>query len=377
MNKKSTLRSVANDYLTHPKSTSGITLIALVVTIIVLLILAGISIAMLTGDNGVITNAAKSATASAYYGAEEHVKLAQMAVDAEIVSQTIKNGKYDATKPNNTKKLAQVVEKDLNGSKWKVDGTDAGFIKIRYTDSAIDKGIIDGTIPEQEGYVDYLIKLEKQSSTLEGDKTGLTIAENPDNTPDDEGQEKTVAELYDGINNPNDENYDENAMHIGDFINYDAGIWSETKAIPTSNRTFGGYQENQSRNTNAIGIENSIYEGWRIWDISEGVITIVSAGCTELCKCSTWDSGYGGSLPYEDAEYLTGHSWSSWEQVQESRDWSMYMNNYATNADFLEGFEISRWLNKYCEEDEWGPGYITRFVRTRWMVVVYTVTYTK
>ena len=34
----------------------GITLIALVVTIIVLLILAGISISMLTGQNGILTN---------------------------------------------------------------------------------------------------------------------------------------------------------------------------------------------------------------------------------------------------------------------------------------------------------------------------------
>ena len=35
------------------KSTKGITLIALVVTIIILLILAGVSIAMLTGNNGI------------------------------------------------------------------------------------------------------------------------------------------------------------------------------------------------------------------------------------------------------------------------------------------------------------------------------------
>lgn len=35
----------------------GITLIALVITIIVLLILAGVSIAMLTGDNGMLTKA--------------------------------------------------------------------------------------------------------------------------------------------------------------------------------------------------------------------------------------------------------------------------------------------------------------------------------
>ncbi len=38
----------------------GITLIALVITIIVLLILAGVSIAMLTGDNGILTQAQKA-----------------------------------------------------------------------------------------------------------------------------------------------------------------------------------------------------------------------------------------------------------------------------------------------------------------------------
>ena len=38
----------------------GITLIALVITIIVLLILAGVSIAMLTGENGIITQAIKA-----------------------------------------------------------------------------------------------------------------------------------------------------------------------------------------------------------------------------------------------------------------------------------------------------------------------------
>ena len=39
------------------KNSNGITLIALVITIIVLLILAGVSIAMLTGDNGILTQA--------------------------------------------------------------------------------------------------------------------------------------------------------------------------------------------------------------------------------------------------------------------------------------------------------------------------------
>ena len=42
------------------KKQRGITLIALVVTIIVLLIMAGVSVSMLTGQNGILTNAAKA-----------------------------------------------------------------------------------------------------------------------------------------------------------------------------------------------------------------------------------------------------------------------------------------------------------------------------
>ena len=44
----------------NQKQTKGITLIALVITIIVLLILAGVSIAMLTGENGILSQAQKA-----------------------------------------------------------------------------------------------------------------------------------------------------------------------------------------------------------------------------------------------------------------------------------------------------------------------------
>ena len=180
MNKKSTFRSVANNYLTHLEKNRGITLIALVVTIIVLLILAGISIIMLTGDNGVVTNASKSAVTNAYYGAEEQVTLAYSAIMTQIMSETVKNGTYDATTAKNTKILAQIVEKDLNDkNKWIVDGTEAGVIKIRYIDTRIDQGAIDSTsnpqVPRQEGQVDYVIQLQSQNSNLSTDVSKLEI----------------------------------------------------------------------------------------------------------------------------------------------------------------------------------------------------------
>ena len=44
------------------KEEKGITLIALVITIIVLLILAGVAIAMLSGENGILKKAAEAKT---------------------------------------------------------------------------------------------------------------------------------------------------------------------------------------------------------------------------------------------------------------------------------------------------------------------------
>ena len=58
------------------RNNKGITLIALVITIIVLLILAGVSIAMLTGNNGILTQAGNAKTETAQAEAEEAVKLA-------------------------------------------------------------------------------------------------------------------------------------------------------------------------------------------------------------------------------------------------------------------------------------------------------------
>ena len=54
----------------------GITLIALVITVIVLLILAGVSIAMLTGDNGILTQAQNAKEGTEQAGDIEKIRLA-------------------------------------------------------------------------------------------------------------------------------------------------------------------------------------------------------------------------------------------------------------------------------------------------------------
>ena len=74
---------------TTPKNVKGITLIALVITIIVLLILAGISIATLTGDNGILTKAQNA-------GEETKKATAQEQVQVAIVASYDNNGDFKA-----------------------------------------------------------------------------------------------------------------------------------------------------------------------------------------------------------------------------------------------------------------------------------------
>ncbi len=58
------------------RNQKGITLIALVITIIVLLILAGVSIAMLTGENGILTRAGDAKQAQIEGEVQERINLA-------------------------------------------------------------------------------------------------------------------------------------------------------------------------------------------------------------------------------------------------------------------------------------------------------------
>ena len=58
------------------KESKGITLIALVITIIVLLILAGVSIAMLTGENGILNQAQNASEQTDIEKEKEDIALA-------------------------------------------------------------------------------------------------------------------------------------------------------------------------------------------------------------------------------------------------------------------------------------------------------------
>ena len=71
------------------KKNNGITLIALVITIIVLLILAGISIGMLTGENGILTKATQASEKYKIETAREKIQLAVQSYEMDKENTTL------------------------------------------------------------------------------------------------------------------------------------------------------------------------------------------------------------------------------------------------------------------------------------------------
>jgi len=116
---------------------NGITLIALVITIIVLLILAGVTIATLTGDNGILTKAQSAKKVSTDAEIEEKVKLAVIAskinesntVDTDELTTELNNqfgndGWEKAEIDENTWKVT------VNGKSYKIDLTTGAIEKV-------------------------------------------------------------------------------------------------------------------------------------------------------------------------------------------------------------------------------------------------------
>lgn len=78
------------------RNNKGVTLVALVITIIVLLILAGVSLAMLTGDSGILTNADKAKSETAVANAKSSIEMAYMDIKTEVYALETANSSVQA-----------------------------------------------------------------------------------------------------------------------------------------------------------------------------------------------------------------------------------------------------------------------------------------
>ena len=138
------------------KNNKGITLIALVVTIIVLLILAGVSIAMLTGQNGILNKASDAGEETAVANAKEKVTLA---INEAITNYYDDN--YTGTNESETplslygaqkKALEDISPKEESGATITVGTESVSEPKtIKVTIKYKTKLKVSGTLTEAEG----------------------------------------------------------------------------------------------------------------------------------------------------------------------------------------------------------------------------------
>ena len=146
----------------------GITLIALVITIIVLLILAGVSIAMLTGENGILTQAQNAKESTENAGEEEKIKLAAMAAIGESLGGDIEQGHleeeldnyfgsdgYEITPGENNGEDGFIVTIDESGNQYFVDK--------------------DGNVSQMVAGPSVTHTISPEGQVAEGDKITITI----------------------------------------------------------------------------------------------------------------------------------------------------------------------------------------------------------
>lgn len=118
------------------KINKGITLIALVITIIVLLILAGVTISTLTGDNGILTQAGR---------AKEQTEIAEIKEQAKI----------DITEKQSEKMSSKITEEELQEileNYGTLEGNGDLLDKILITENGYEipvKEIYDGTLTRE------------------------------------------------------------------------------------------------------------------------------------------------------------------------------------------------------------------------------------
>lgn len=149
----------------------GITLIALVVTIVVLLILAGASISMLTGENGIINQAKESKEKTEIEEEKDYIKISISAIQTNKLSK----GDY-------SKITSEELQEEINKSTDKATVTGRGILNVTYTSGRTYEIDVNKNIKQLPAiakyvkigdFVNYTPQTTQTSYTFESQYTGL------------------------------------------------------------------------------------------------------------------------------------------------------------------------------------------------------------
>lgn len=145
----------------YKRNNRGITLIALVITIIVLLILAGVSIRMLAGNNSILNNATTAVREKALGDVKEQVLLVVYETYTEYhskeVTHTLSEGEtlYGDTKAALETIKNKSINKDvsINGAEQTVEGGKKYVVTLTYSKDTTN--IVTGTLLESSGVFNW------------------------------------------------------------------------------------------------------------------------------------------------------------------------------------------------------------------------------
>ncbi len=141
-----------------------------------------------------------------------------------------------------------------------------------------------------------------------------------------------------------------NYVEVGDFVNYDAGCWNETKASVPGLK-FGGYVKGENRG-------KSIYEdtlsGWRVlYKCEDGKVALIHAGIPE--KFNVLYSAIDGVLNANSIKILRGSTNKIINEKYDStpRSFEDYIDKrYAVQAKSLQQEDILIWGGTSSMYDE-------------------------
>ena len=151
------------------KNQKGITLIALVITIIVLLLLAGVSISMLTGENGIITQAQNAKEMTRAGEVEEIVNLwktengmseydsdssVTIKTEGELLQELLDGKKIFEEEIDRENKIITIGNKKIN---YKIDAKLTDIYVALYKDGTLvfsnnKEDIDEGQVAEGKNY---------------------------------------------------------------------------------------------------------------------------------------------------------------------------------------------------------------------------------
>ena len=303
------------DYKKDNKEKSrGITLIALVITIVVLLILAGVSIAMLTGDNGIITQAqnAKEKTEEAKIREEQQLDSLLNRITSEVPSEEGFNSSKNVNSPKVTTGMIPVK---YNGTDWVVcskedpewysyDNTKK-WANVMLSDGKYKEGKVpEGQVVKEEELGSMYVWIPRYAYRIAGEKNIEINFLKGNTNQDNEGKEYTEDENVDtkttAIVHP--------AFSLGG--GQLSGIWiakfeasgtnKDGKAVGNGSSTSSEQQYAPDETTIAKSLPNKI--SWRY-------ITIGESEKRSIDIATTAKEQYG--LEYANSHLIKNNEWGA------------------------------------------------------------------